>query len=195
MKPPNGLEPSERDMFRFCATVLEKFNLLRELGYELLKCESTLVVFHRGPLEVAIYHGRRSYEIGFEIHHGDVTFSLSEVIGLTDSQEASRYRKFTAITPRGVVRAVTELEELVSKYARVVLSGNELVLESLKSKRRERLEEYALDVLARQIRPQAELAFRERRYDDAAGLYQRIKPKLSATELRKLEFARTRSGR
>ena len=54
--------------------------------------------------------------------------------------------------------------------------------------------DYALDVLAEQIRPQAEAAFRGRQYREAAKLYERIAKRLTPTELKKLGMARRRSG-
>jgi hypothetical protein len=49
-----------------------------------------------------------------------------------------------------------------------------------------------MDVLASHVRPKTEAAFRERRYREAADLYEKIRARLTPTEVKKLEFARKR---
>jgi hypothetical protein len=52
--------------------------------------------------------------------------------------------------------------------------------------------EYALDVLVNQLRPKAEEAFRRGDYRNAAELYERIRSRLTAAELKKLAIATER---
>ena len=56
------------------------------------------------------------------------------------------------------------------------------------------MEAYALDVLAEQIRPNADAAFRSGDYRRAAELYEKIRPRLSAEEIKKLALAKARAG-
>jgi hypothetical protein len=46
-------------------------------------------------------------------------------------------------------------------------------------------EGYALDVLEKQLRPKAQAAFQQGNYREAAELYERIRPRLSAAEEKK----------
>ena len=51
-----------------------------------------------------------------------------------------------------------------------------------------------MDVLAEQLRPKADAAFRSGDYHQAAELYQKIRPRLSDSGLKKLALAKKRCG-
>ncbi|MCC6924117.1 MAG: hypothetical protein IT525_13835 [Nitrosomonas sp.] len=78
------------------------------------------------------------------------------------------------------------------RYCRSALDGDPQLFSILESERKSWSEEYALDVLADQLRPQADEAFRQRNYAKSAELYSRIRDRLSPAEIKKLSIAAER---
>jgi hypothetical protein len=78
------------------------------------------------------------------------------------------------------------------RYCRSALDGDPQLFSILESEQKSWSEEYALDVLADQLRPQADEAFRQRNYAKSAELYTRIRDRLSPAEIKKLSIAAER---
>lgn len=188
----NNVGP-ERTRLNFANAVSERFAFLDDLGFSKSESLPTLVRFRKGDLEINVYHGRQSFEIGFEIARQGAQYSISEIIRVTDPEAAERYRNFSTTTPQGIAEGLAQLEELVKRYGGLALRADPAFFATLESQRKAWMEGYALDVLAGQLRPKAETAFRQGDYREAAALYEKIRPRLSATELKKLELARERA--
>ena len=185
----------ERTRLNFANAVSEKFAFLKDSGFSEVESLPTLVRYrNRGSdVEVSIYHGRQSFEIGFELFRHGARYSISELIRVADVEAAERYRNCSATTPGGVATCLTQLEELVRKYCERALSADLSFFATLEEQRKSWADEYALDVLTEQLRPKAEAAFRQGNYRQAADLYERIRPRLSAAELKKLALAKERA--
>jgi hypothetical protein len=91
--------------------------------------------------------------------------------------------------------ALEELGSLLKRYGASAVRGDPHFFSTLEEKRKVWVEEYWLDGLARQVRPQAEEAFRLGDYTKAAELYSRFRSRLSSVEAKKLEFAEGRAKR
>lgn len=183
----------ERAQLNFDGVASERFAFLRELGFSELELSPTIVRFRKDDLEVDIYHGRQSFEIGFEVVRRGVRYSLAEIIRASDPEVAKRYRHYAATTSDDVLKSLEQLVELVRGYGGPALLGDAAFYLALDVQRRSWAEEYELDVLAGQLRPKAEAAFRHGDYREAAELYERIRPCLSAAELKKLSVAKMRA--
>ncbi len=83
----------------------------------------------------------------------------------------------------------------MKRYGTAALRGDPQFFSTLKEQRKLWSEEYALDVLADQLRPQADEAFRRGNYSTAADLYARIRSRLSPAEVKKLALAEERRKR
>jgi hypothetical protein len=118
---------------------------------------------------------------------------MSDIIRTTDSEAAQQYRNFAATTSAGVVEGLSQLAVLVKRYAEPVLRSDPKFFAALEKQREAWASGYALDVLAEQLRPKADAAFRHGDYQEAAALYEKIRPRLSAAELKKLEIAKERA--
>lgn len=184
----------ERTRLNFANAVSEKFSFLGDLGFSEVESLPTIVRYRKGDLELHVYHGRQSFEIGFEVGRQGVRYSMSELIRANDPEIAERYRDYAAITAEGVAEGLTQLEGLVKCYGERALRGDPEFFTTLENQRKVWVEGYELDVLAKQLRPKAEAAFQHGDYREAAALYEKIRSRLSATELKKLELARARAG-
>lgn len=184
----------ERWRLNFVDAVRKQFAFLGEYGFTETESLPTLVRYRKGDLEIDVYHGRQSFEVGFGITHQGKRYSLSEFICVADPAAGERYRNEAARTPDGVAEILTHLQQSVKRYGERALQGDVEYFSALDAQGKLWRERYALDVLAGQVRPKAEAAFRDGDYQRAAELYEKIRPCLSAVELKKLTFARKRAG-
>lgn len=184
----------DRTRLNFADAAIERFRFLGGLGFALVESSLTLVRYAKGELEAHVYHGRRSYEIGFEVARGGDRYTISELIRATDSEAAARYRNYVATTAEEIAQGLTQLEGLVKRFGVLALRGEPEFFATLASQRKRWAEGFELDVLAGQLRPKADAAFRSGGYREAAELYERILPRLSAAELKRLAIAKKRAG-
>jgi hypothetical protein len=194
VRPNDDAGRDDRKRLNFANAVSAKFGFLQDLGFSKIESLPTLVRYRNGDIEVSVYHGRNSYEVGFEITNGGTRYSMSELIRATDPAAADKYRNFAATTPVGIEKALTHLEKLAERHAQRALQSDPEFLAALQSQRKSFAQSYALDVLAGQLRPKAAAAFRSGDYREAALLYEKIRSRLSAAELKKLALAKERAG-
>ncbi len=176
----------------FESQVSSSFAFLTKLGYVEIESLPTLVRYKKEDVELDIYYGRSSYEIGAGISYDGTRYALGEIIRITDVDASKRYRNFATTTAGGIALALSELSLLMERYGMNALKGDPQVFMALDSQRKIWSEEYALDVLAEQLRPQAEDSFRTGDYAKAAELYNRIRGRLTPVEVKKLMVAEDR---
>jgi hypothetical protein len=154
----------------------------------------TLILFRKGDLEVDVYHGRRSYEIGAGITRDETRYSLGQFIDLADDPTVKRFRYPAYRTPEGVKTGLEVISTMMKRYAASGLRGDAQVFAELDIQRKKWGEEFALDVEESQTRPKAEEAWRNKDYAKAAELYAKFRPRLTPAEVQKLAFAEKRCG-
>ena len=182
-----------RTRLNFPEVVADRFAFLADYGFSRVHTEPTLVAYRNPNLTINIYHGRSSFEVGFEICPDNERYSMSQIIRAIDPTAAEQYRNRTAATLQEVESAVDRLAALVSQYADRGLRNDPTFFEELRRQRAAWSETYAMDFLEQQLRPKAEAAFREGHYKEAAELYGRMHERLSPAEIKKLNISRKRS--
>jgi hypothetical protein len=186
------MDTSDRSSLDFVRHTRRAFEFLGELGFSEIEALSTLVRYRKFSVEVDVYHGRQSYEIGVGVTAFGTRYPISEIIRAEDPEAEKRFRYPATTTPEGVVAGLDKLSALLKRYGRLALDGDPQFFSKLEDQRTVWAKEYALDVLARQLRPKANEAFRKRDYATAADLYSRILKRLSPAELKKLDIAEDR---
>lgn len=189
----NAVGP-ERTRLNFAEAVTRAFAFLADHGFAQVEGSPTIVRYRKGDLEANVYHGRTSFELGFEIGPGTAGYSIKELIGYTDSEAAATYRPYAARNHSVLMTGLARLAKLVEQYGGAALQGDPRAFEGLESRRESWKENFALEVMARQLRPKANDAFRRGNYRAAAELYERIEPRLTPAEKKKLSIARQRGG-
>lgn len=184
----------DRSNLHFASKVKEAFLFLTDEGFMEEKALPTLVRYRKDNVEVDVYHGRQSYEIGGGVTLSGSRYAMSEIVRATDPEAAKNYRNAVATTVEGVAAGIKELSVLMQRYGAAALRGEPQFFSLLEKQRKQWAEEYALDVLASQLRPQAEDAFRRGDYSKAAELYSRIRKRLSPAETKKFSLAEKRRG-
>ena len=186
------MNTSNRSCLKFEEKVRKAFEFLSELGFDEVETLPTLVRYRKGNIEVDVYHGRQSYEVGVGVTAFKTRYAISEIIRAIDPATAESFHYPLATTPEGIVSALEELSLLMKRYGRSAIDGDSQFFSMLENQRKLWAEEYALHVLAEQLRPQADEAFRRKDYSKAADLYSQIRKCLSPTELKKLSLAEER---
>ncbi len=172
----------------------QEFAFLAECGYQKLNSSITLTEYSNGFVGVNIYHGRRSYEIGFEIARNDRIYSIAEIIQIENYDAGEGYRNYVATTDVGVNEGLGNLSRLVKLYAAKPLQGHEAVFSKLDVQRKKWGERLELQTKITSIKPRADYAFRQAQYANAANLYDQIRSGLTPAELKKADMARARAA-
>lgn len=183
----------ERTRLNFADAVTRTFVFLKDLGFLQVEASPTFVRYCRNDVEVIVYWGRQSYELGFEIGYAGKKYSIYRLIEATDPEAARRYRTFAATTQQGLTKGLSQLEELARRYGQRAFVGDPATFITLDKLGKAWAEGYALEVLEGQLRPKAEEAFRRRDYRKAAELFERFRPRLSPADLVKLNIAKKRA--
>ncbi len=183
------MDRPDRSSLKLEEQIKESFIFLVDLGFSEIEALPTLVRYQNGDIEVDIYHGRQSYEIGAGVTVFGVRYSIARIIEASDPEAYKQFRYAMTTTPEGVSVAIKELSSLLKRYGNEVLRGDLQFITTLDKQGEQNAEKLALDSLAYQLRPKANEAFRQKDYSTAADLYSRIRKCLSAAELNKLSFA------
>jgi len=184
----------DRAHLNFESAARERFGFLNDLGFSEIEAHPTLIRYRKDGVEVDVYHGRLSYEIGAGISYLGTRYAMAEIIRAVDPEAAKRYGGALTSTAEGVVAALEELSSLMKCYGVAALRGDPQFFSTLEEKHKIWVEDYWLDGLARQLRPQADEAFHRGDYSKAAELYARIRDRLSPAEIKKLALAEKRRG-
>lgn len=183
----------DRAHLNFSNLAKESLAFLLDLGFAVVESMPTIVLYQKGDIEVDVYHGRQSYEIGFGITYRGVRYSMSEFIRDENAELAEQYRYPTATTHEILAEGLAKTGELAKRYCTQALQGDPGVFALLESQRKSWAKRYEFEVMAEQLRPQAHEAFRLGKYREAAELYKRIGSCLSPAEIKKLAIAEDRS--
>ncbi|MCA3078939.1 MAG: hypothetical protein ING71_09150 [Rhodocyclaceae bacterium] len=192
MKVINDPKQSRGEL-NFVGAARDHFAFLKSFDFREVEALPTLLRFQKDDVEVTLYHGRRSYELGFEINWLDGSCSLCDIIRYFDSDKGSSYQNYQATTAAQIVSGLSRLSGLVRQFCGPALNCDASFFEALRQQRELWTEKYWLEMRASQVRPKAETAFRNRDYQQAAFFYDQIRACLSATELKKLALAKSRA--
>lgn len=173
----------------FSSFVLPNFRFMSDFGFSVEIVKSDMVKYRKMDIVADVYYSPLSYEIGFQVSRDSYSFSIGEIIRLSDQELGSRYRDYAATESDSILSGVIRLSELVLTYGKRILTGDKEVFLQLYWQRKVSVEDYAADVLADQVRPKAEEEFRKGSFKSAADLYKSIERVLSPVEIKKMHYA------
>ncbi|HEY8942041.1 MAG TPA: hypothetical protein VIM59_17730 [Cellvibrio sp.] len=179
----------ERKELNFATLVKQEFLFLHDFGFIEIESLPTIVRYKNNEVEVHIYHGRQSYEIGLEFIYKDTSYPLSEFIRVVAPELAQQYRNPSATEQQSVSRMLSKIAELTKKYCLLGLEGNAEFFAILERNRSLWREEYAFQTKAYQLRAKANEAFHNKNYSKAFELFKEIKSCLNPSELKKMEMS------
>jgi len=187
------MDAQGRSPLHFEWNVQSAFSFLADEGFTIVEANPTLVRYRKGAVEVDVYHGRQSCEVGAGVTLSGVRYAISEIVRASDPDIGKDYRNAIATAPEEVAVSLKVLSALMQRYGEAAVRGDPKFFSILEAQRKRWSQDYALDVLASQLRPQAEEAFRRGDYLRAAELYGRIRERLSPVEAKRLKLAEKRS--
>jgi len=192
-------EPAQnRDKLGFMEEVLNQFDFLKtEYEFNCVKTEVTFVRYESNKVFINVYHGRASYELGFEIglqpsslNTSERKFTLSEIIELAGALGDTGYTYYQVSTKDGIKEFVPKVAELVKKYAKNALLGDILTFEKMELIQKQRSDKYLKEMELNRIRPKANEAWHNKRYKEFIELYEAVMNNISSAEIKKIEYAR-----
>jgi hypothetical protein len=184
---------TDRVCFGFTEKAEKAFAFLVDAGFTEVEALPTLVRYQRDGVEVDVYHGRRSYEVGAGVSFSGVRYSLPEIVRAGAGELVCDYKNQVSRTPDALDVALGKMSDFMRAYGMGALSGDADFFFLLGQEREKSGRKYSLDILAEQLRPKAEQAFRLGDYMAAAALYTRIRDRLTPAEVRKLNIAENKS--
>lgn len=96
----HGREQRNRTRLNFANAASENFAFLREQGFAVVEYLPTLVRYRKGEIEVGLYHGRGSFEVGFEIVRAGERYHSPSSSKQSIGRELLRGQNFYEATPR-----------------------------------------------------------------------------------------------
>ena len=79
MGKDNKVGPGRTRLY-FAKAVRDRFAFLENVGFSELEAAPTIVRYRKGELEINVYHGRQSFEIGFEIVRRGARYTIADLI-------------------------------------------------------------------------------------------------------------------
>jgi len=167
--------------------------LIDKYGFKLIQEEATFLRYESEWVFINIYHGRLSYEIGFECglksKGEDSRYRLPTILRGLLGEAYSKEAVLQASEKEAILRCIVKMAELVSKHCGSLLNAEELAFAQVEKasveESQEITEKYTIDPVKRQ----AEQAWRKKDYDKVKSLYRSIINKLSPIEIKRLEYA------
>lgn len=184
---------SNRHKLKFEYEVHKAFGfLIEEYKCKCVSSDVTIVRYESDKIKINIYHGKGSYELGFQIalknrksEGEELFFSLKEII---DYYEGCDFKPFQTSTEAGVQKFVPIMAELVKKYALEGIKGDENFFINLSKNRTKWFTKYIIDM----VRPEAEKAWKDKDYNRYIELMGEYENQLLPSEKKKIEFIRKR---
>jgi len=177
--------------------------LERDYGYKCVVANDTFIRYECNLTFVNIYHGRTSYEIGFEVgprnkdHDVDLEerFSLFDLLELAGVREELGYEFYQASTTETMIPIVDKIAEWVKVYGVDALKGDANTFARLTEIQKKLSDNYLENIELRRVIEKATSAWKDRRFADYIKICKPFENKLSPTERNKLEYAKRKIGR
>lgn len=186
----------EREELHFATSAIEAFNFLeRDYGYAVFANDLYHVLYKNGGLTIRIFHGKQSYEIGFEFssqaHQNGNRYRLPIILKAIDV-DASKFERgyFQAHEEDKIRSSLKKLADIVQKYgAKFLLGGLSTFaeIEAVEKAENTRVtDQYSLSGKRKRV----EKAWDSGEYEKVVEIYETYKEKLTKLELKRLEYAK-----
>ena len=181
---------------RFTDVAKRAFSFLDDEGLRLVRCESHALRYENSQVFVAVEWDARSGELnvylGLQPKNGQRAdaFSLNDLLGMEQAGSPASNMPFQVADESRLEPFLEELATKVSIHAAPALAGDRMYFRRLKTFRSAQSEAYMREMELRQVRSEAENAWREGNFREVARLYMSIERDLSKSEKAKLAYAR-----
>jgi hypothetical protein len=183
----------DRSALGFNKCVKKYFNyLLSEYGYIIAKEEVTLVSFKRNKMEITIYHGRQSYEIGMEITFSDgkmaTLYEILKVMAPEDSKKIVKMASNKKTVEISLLEISCIFKARCGDLLRDKLDENR-IFKKISDNRKKYSSVYQYGAL----KDKAEIAWQNKNYPEAKEIYMSISDHLDEKERRRLAYLKLKT--
>lgn len=187
----------DRAHLRFPDAVKRHFAFLETKGFVCIHTEPTLVRFRSKGHIIAIYHGRRSYEIGLEIENmqGSGSYPLSALLYYIHHEAAERYRQWAGVTPSGVEEGVRQLASYFNDCLNCGILEDRKLFDRLARQVEERSRNYNEEIRLNHARREADSAWAQRNFRELLRILTPFRDRLQQSELMKIEYAKKKMSK
>lgn len=190
---------SERSKLKFLELVTEFFRFLEsDFGFSLVRALETYVRYESASIYVNVYHGRVSYEVGFEL--GRLSLFTPVVYDLPVILEAlapdyKGQRVFAASEYAPLRFCVSTVAQLAHEHFGKAIADDKEALDAIDKAYHAACERankmYTIDP----VKQRALEAWRKRDYGKVVQLYASIRPELTEVEVKRLNYAAKKTPR
>lgn len=175
----------------------DEFSFLLDCGFSLSGENLREVRFQSAEVVVSIVWDDRSGELDVYLAplrgaREGAPYSLRDLLAM-EGKDSLEARKPFQVSEEGRLRPfLKQLADDVSKYASRALAGDRMYYRRLSEYRSRQAQSLMKDMKLRQAKAKADEAWKHRNYEQVVSQYESIRAELSASELKKLEIAKSR---
>jgi hypothetical protein len=185
---------------RFADMVKRSFSFLESTGFRHANDEPGLVHYESDRSFVTVSWDSRSGELDAFVGllprtaEAQDSYSIADVLGAAGVPASDC--KLAQVADEGRLGPFVEkLATDLRMHAQPALVGDRMYFRRLEAFRAAKADRYMREMKLRQVRSEAEKAWRDRQYDRVVSLYSSVESDLTESETRKLDYARQhRSG-
>lgn len=188
MNPKPTFESIVRDAF---ASIIQRY------GYHVVDADDSCVRLDSGGSTIIVrYDRRRSFEVGVgfsELENGQpkrrIPFSLAEVFREFSVPNANKIGFLQSSDLDSVHEFLVSAAESLERCCGSILRGESTAFSSVNERRSREAREYTQQVQIQSLRPKADKAWREKRYQEFVDLLIEFKSDLPIADQKKLDYA------
>jgi hypothetical protein len=190
---PDRLPGRDLGRLGFIQLAQAAFEFLLQMDFRVVERESTRLRYESPTVFVSVYHGRSSYQVGLEIGRANdrEKYSLHELLTAAAPTEVEKAR-CQATNREGLNRCLAAIADVVQRTCRSVLKGDPAAFEDLRSAVAPARKVKTLQAQFGAILDCADQAWEAKDLRRATELYQRARPALDKTRLRRIEYLLSR---
>jgi hypothetical protein len=181
---------------RFSEPAKRAFSFLEGAGFKLVLLEPSRLRYETAGSVVRIEWDARSGEMnvffGLQPAKGrpEDAFSLSDLLDMVGIEAPERRAPFQVADEKKLAPFLEKMANDVLVHAQPALSGDRMFFRRLQTFRESKSYEYMRSMRLRQVRAQADEAWRDRQLERVIALYGSIEDDLSESEKVRLAYAR-----
>lgn len=172
-------------------------SILRRYGYRVVEADDNNVRLDSVDSTIIVrYDRRRSFEVGVnfsELENGQpkrrIPFSLGEVFRDFSVPNATKIDFLQSSDLNSVRKFLVTAAENLENYCASILRGEHAAFSSVNERRSREALAYTQQVQIQSLRPKADIAWREKRYQEFVDLLGEFKSDLPIADQKKLEYA------
>jgi hypothetical protein len=185
----------ERDRAGFVGSAVEAFGFLGAYGFHLADQSLTHLRYESPSSFLTVYHGRSSYQVGLELGllDRDEKFSLHELLSVFAPGEVELAR-FQTREPNALAEHLSRLAGVVAGSLEPLLQGDPSAFERLRSQVAVSRTAVTLRAQYGAVIDRADEAWEAKDMDLAESLYEKSRPALDGSRIRRLEYLLAKRG-